>query len=183
LSINATTVSFGNVVLNSPATQTLTLSATGALAVTVSSAALTGSGFTVSGANFPLTLNAGQSVNLNIQFNPTTAGAATGVLTVVSTSLNSPATVITLSGTGITAAVQLTWNPPSDTADPAVGYKIYRATGTSSTYSLLNSSIDTQTSYTDSTIKGATTYQYYVTSVDAAGIESAPSNTTSVTTP
>jgi fibronectin type 3 domain-containing protein len=64
-----------------------------------------------------------------------------------------------------------------------VGYDIYRATGSSSTYQLLNSSIDTQTTYVDSTVQSGTAYTYYVESVDSSGVQSAPSSPVGVTIP
>jgi centrosomal CEP192-like protein len=183
LSINATSVSFGNVVVNTPTTQSVTLTSTGTAAVTVSAATVTGTGFTLSGATFPMTLNPSQTATLNVQFDPTTTGAATGQLTITSNSSTNGTATISLSGTGIHHQVDLNWSAPTGSSDPIAGYKVYRAPSGSSSYQLLNSSIDAQTTYTDSTPQSGTTYQYYVTSVDSSGAESAPSNSTSVTIP
>jgi hypothetical protein len=185
LSINATTVSFGSVALNTPTTQTVTLSSTGGAAVTVNSATVTGTGFSASGATFPATLNPGQSVNLTLQFNPTTAGAATGQLTVSSNSSTNSTAVIALSGTGTAQAyeVDLSWTAPSSSSDPVTGYNIYRApTGTTS-YQLLNPSQNSPTTYADASVQSGQTYDYIVKSVDAANMESSPSNTTTVSIP
>jgi len=43
--------------------------------------------------------------------------------------------------------------------------------------------METQTAYTDTGVQGGQSYIYYVTSVDSSGVESAPSNTTTVTVP
>jgi fibronectin type 3 domain-containing protein len=137
----------------------------------------------VSGASFPLTLNPSQTATLNVQFKPTTSGAKSGQLTIASTALSSGSAVVSLSGTGQPHQVDLTWSAPNSTSDPVAGYRIYRAASGSSSYQLLNSSINTQTSFIDSACNGATAYQYYVTSVDASGAESVPSNTASVTIP
>lgn len=40
----------------------------------------------MSGITFPLTLNAGQTATLNIQFDPTSTGAATGQVTIAGNS-------------------------------------------------------------------------------------------------
>ncbi len=74
LSVNATSIAFGDVNLNSPATQSVTLSSTGTAGLTVNSVTASGSGFTVSGATFPLTLTPNQTVTLSVQFDPTVAG-------------------------------------------------------------------------------------------------------------
>jgi fibronectin type 3 domain-containing protein len=87
-----------------------------------------------------------------------------------------------LSGTGIPLQIGLSWDAPS-TSTTVSGYNIYRATGSSSTYAKLNSSLNSPTSFTDSGVTPNTTYQYYVTSVDSAGAESTPSNTATVAVP
>src|SRR5579871_5112393 len=182
LAINSTTVAFGNVMVGSPATQSVTLTATGS-AVTVSSATTTGTGFAVSGAKFPMTVNPGSPATLNIAFSPTSAGAASGKLTIANNSSNLSSASITLSGTGTTHEIALNWTAPTETTDPAVGYKVYRTTSGSSSYTLLNSSATSQTTFTDTTAASGATYQYYVTSVDSAGAESTPSNTATVAVP
>jgi fibronectin type 3 domain-containing protein len=60
---------------------------------------------------------------------------------------------------------------------------VYRATVGGSGYALLSSALDTQKTCTDATVKSGLTYDYIVKSVDAAGVQSAPSNTTIVTIP
>ena len=101
LGISAPTLSFGNVVVNTPATQSVTLTSTGSTPLTINSAALTGTGFTVSGATFPVTLNPAQAVTLGVQFNPAASGSAVGQLTISSNSSTSPISAISLNGTGI----------------------------------------------------------------------------------
>jgi hypothetical protein len=105
LSINATSVAFGDVQVNTPATQPLTLTSTGTVPVTIGAATLTGTEFTLPGAAFPATLSPGQTATLNIEFNPTAAGAATGQLTITSNSSTNGSAVIGLSGTGTAASV------------------------------------------------------------------------------
>ncbi len=100
LSINATSVGFGNVVVNTTATQSLTLTSTGTVPVTINSAALTGVGFSISGVGFPVTLNPGQTAILGLQFDPTATDAAMGQLTIASNSTTNGTAVISLSGTG-----------------------------------------------------------------------------------
>jgi hypothetical protein len=56
--------------------------------------------------------------------------------------------------------VELNWDAPSSSSDPVAGYNIYRSTGGSSSYQLLNSSIDTETMYVDSTVQSGTAYTY-----------------------
>jgi fibronectin type 3 domain-containing protein len=91
---------------------------------------------------------------------------------------------VSLSGTGAAEQheVDLTWDAPSSSPVPVAGYDVYRSTG-GSAFQLLNSSLDTQTAYVDSTVQSGKTYSYEVESVDASGMASSPSNQITVTIP
>jgi fibronectin type 3 domain-containing protein len=71
--------------------------------------------------------------------------------------------------------VQLAWDAPASSTDAVVSYNVYRAASGGS-YQKLNTSANAPTSYTDTTVTDGTTYNYEVTSVDASGVESTPSN-------
>lgn len=183
LGINATSVSFGDVAVNTASTQSITLTATGSAPVTISAATLAGTGFTLPGATFPMTLNPGQAVPLSVQFDPSATGAVTGQLTISSNASTGTTSVIALSGTGSAYAVGLSWDAPASTPVAIVGYNIYRSPSGSSTYELVNSSVEAQTAYTDSSVQSGQTYDYIIESVDNAGVESAPSTMASVVIP
>jgi hypothetical protein len=100
LSISATSLNFGNVVVNASAAQTLVLTSSGTAPVTVSSVSLSGARYSLSGASFPVSLAAGQSAALQVLFKPTVAGAATGLITVKSNSSTNPTATVALSGNG-----------------------------------------------------------------------------------
>ena len=185
LSVNAGTISFGNVNLNSPSTQSLTLTSTGTAAVTVNSATVSGAGFTLAGASLPFTLAPNQSAALSVQFDPTAAGAAVGALTLTSNSSTGSTTTVSLNGTGVSSGyeVNLAWNAPDSSPDPVSGYNVYRSPSGSNSFQQVNSSSVTQTSYADTGVQNGQAYDYYIESVDASGNSSAPSNTTSVNIP
>jgi hypothetical protein len=111
LTANPTSLGFGSVQVGSKANLSETLTNQGASTITISQANLTGAVFSVSGLTLPLTLTANQSVAFTATFAPTSAGAASGALTVVSNASNSPLS-IPLSGTGL-ASGSLTANPTS----------------------------------------------------------------------
>jgi len=183
LNISATSVTFGDVQVNTTMTQSVELGASGALPVVVAAATIQGTGFSIAGAAFPITLAAGQTVTVDVTFDPTTAGATTGQLIIASTAIASGTSVISLSGTGVLEEVNLTWNAPGSSPDPVAGYNVYRAPSGSSSYQQLNSSVVTQTTYVDLSVGSGQTYDYIVESVDASGVTSTPSNTASVTLP
>jgi len=185
LTLQSTSVAFGDVSLNTPATQTVELTSSGTAALTISAASVTGAGFSLTGSSFPLTLEPEQTATLDIQFDPTVTGATTGAVT-LTTDTSAGTAMIALSGTGETTAsyeVDLSWNAPTSSTDPVAGYDVYRTVSGSSSYQLLNSSVDDITSYADTTAQTGTAYTYYVVSVDASGNQSAPSNLFSATVP
>jgi hypothetical protein len=184
LTISAASLSFGSLAVNTAATQSLTLTSTGTSPVTVSSAVITGTGFTIVGGSFPATLNPAQTLTLQVQFEPTSAGSLTGQITISSNSSSGSTAVVALSGTGTSATheVNLSWDSPASSPDPVAGYNIYRATGTGS-FALINSSPDSALTYVDSTVVSGTTYSYEVMSVDSSGIQSVASNQITVTIP
>ncbi len=179
LSLNTSSLSFGNVPLKSPATQPVVLTASGAAPLTVTAATLTGTGFTLSGPEFPLTLNPGQKATLDVEFAPAQSGNASATLAISS---SAGSKTILVSGTGVAQAfgVNLIWDAPSGSGSIA-GYNIYRATKGSPSYLLLNTSVDASTSYEDKTVQTGASYDYTVESVGTDGAQSAPSNVFSVT--
>jgi hypothetical protein len=184
LTLSATNVAFGNVLINTTAMEPVTLTSSGATPLIISSGSLSGAGFSMSGITFPLTLNPSQTATLNVQFAPTTAGSATGTVTLTSNAGSGGTASILLSGTGAAAAYQvdLSWNPPTGSSDPAVAYNVYRVSS-GGVFALLNSSPILLPSWTDTTAQAGLTYDYQVTSVDALGVESEPSGMIVVSIP
>ncbi len=177
LAVNSSTLSFGSVALNTPISKTLTLTSTGTSTVTISAATVGGTGFTLVGGSFPLSLTPGKSATLQLQFLPTTSGARSGQVTIVSNSAGGNLTVaLNGTGTGGASEVDLSWDAPSNSPVPVVGYNIYRSIGTTDGFSVLNSSPVAAVVFADKTITNGTTYAYIVKSVDATGTESTPSN-------
>jgi len=104
LTINPASVAFGNVAVGSSGTQTVTLTNAGTGTLTVNGATPSGTGFSMSGASMPMTINAGSSASFSAIFTPTSAGAATGSISIVSNAPGSPA-LIALTGTGMQGQV------------------------------------------------------------------------------
>ena len=102
-------LSFGQVTVGSSSTLPVVLTNTRSWTVTLTALQLSGAGFSVSGAAFPVTLTAGQSIMLNLTFTPLSASTSSGSAFVTGPSLNVP-----LNGTGtVITAGQLTITPSS----------------------------------------------------------------------
>jgi hypothetical protein len=183
LSLSTNSLSFGDDSVGTAITQSVTLTSTGTSAVTVSAATITGAGFSLPGTTFPVTLNPNIAINVQVQFDPTVAGTASGTLSFASNSTSGGTSVVSLSGNGtaVQHKVNLSWSAPVNSPMQVADYNIYRAAGGSNSYQLLNSS--TSTSFLDLTVNANTTYAYYVTSVATTGAESSPSNSVTASVP
>ena len=125
LAANPTSESFGTVRVQSNQKLWETVTNTGGTTVTISQVGISGAGFTLSGISTPVTLTAGQAASFSVTFAPQSAGSASGSVTVSSNGSN-PTLTIPLSGTGATAAGQLTATP----APIAVGNVVAGTSGT-----------------------------------------------------
>ena len=173
LVVSPTSLSFGNVVVGSSTPLNGTLTASGA-SVTIPSAGLTSGEFALSGISLPVTLVAGQSAAFTATFTPGASGASSASLSFSSNASNSPAAQ-SLTGT-VTGATQHTVDFTWTAATSAVGYNIYRSQVSGGSYTMINSSLDSTTAYTDSTVVSGTTYYYVATTVDGRSNESGYSN-------
>jgi hypothetical protein len=172
LSMKPSSTAFGNVVLGTSTTLPVILYNTGTASVTVSQATVAGTGFSISGLSLPVNVAAGANVTLNVNFAPSTAGNVTGNISIVSNATGSPLSE-PLSGTGVHAA-SLSWT--ASTSTNVTGYRIYRGGASGGPYTLLNPSLISGTSFTDTSVQAGQTYYYVTTSVDSGNIESAYSN-------
>jgi hypothetical protein len=178
LNVTPGSLNFGSVSLGTTATQTSTLSATGG-PVTVNSAAVSNAQFTMSGISLPVTIPSGQSVSLKVVFTPKSAGAVSANLSFASTASNTKATEA-LAGTATNPYVTLSWSPSTSNV---AGYNVYRSTSSSGPFSRLNSALDKNTTFVDSSVGVGNTYFYATTAVNANGQESTYSNLAQVNVP
>ena len=169
--VNPTSLNFGSVGVGQSKSMPVMLSATGS-AVTISSAAMSNTEFTLSGLSFPLTIAAGQSAPVTMTFTPQSSGAASANASYVSNASNSTA-LEALTGTGAAPqhSVDLSWNASASTA----GYNLYRGNNPGGPYSKISAALNSS-SYVDSSVQPGQAYYYVATTVDASGRESAHSN-------
>ena len=101
LVVSPTQVTFGTVSIGQTASATVLLSNEGSAPLEITQLGLTGQSFSVAGqSNLPITINAGATYRLNVQFAPVASGAAAGQLTVTDNASTGNMTVISLGGTG-----------------------------------------------------------------------------------
>lgn len=137
--------------------------------------------WSITGASTTGTFNVGETVT------QATSKATGVVLRVPSGPTNPPITMFINSYAG-TADATDTWTGNISgatfvpTATPTIpytvsGYNIFRAVHGTGNYNLVNTSIDTSLAYSDATVIGGNSYDYYVETVDLIqGYSSIPSN-------
>jgi hypothetical protein len=181
LNSSSTSLSFGTVTVPNSTTQNVTLTNTGTATVTISNVTVAGAGFNASGGPGVI-LSSGQSATVSATFDPSTAGAATGSITITSNATNSPS-VIALSGTGaapVSYSTSLTWGAG---ASSVTGYNVYSSTVSGGPYGKLTPAPIPSTNYKDSTVQQGQTYYYVVTSVNSQNQESTYSGQVSAAIP
>src|SRR5262249_30407459 len=93
---------------------TLTIGASGAAALTVSSITSSSPRFSVTAPALPLAIPAGQSANVTVRFSPNAAGAVSRTLSVTSNEPAPSTVTLALSGTGTAGlAPSISVTPPS----------------------------------------------------------------------
>lgn len=102
-------VSFGNLAVGLDASIGVTLKNTGTATISITGSSISGAAFSMS-TLASQTLTPNQTASFNVTFTPTSAGAATGTISVTNTGAGSPLN-IPLSGTGTQA--QISANPSS----------------------------------------------------------------------
>jgi hypothetical protein len=159
-----------------------TLSASSA-DVTVSTAGYQGTGYTLSGITFPVTVAAGQSAKFTVTFTPQIAGSSPGSVSFLSNASDSSLMqTFSCNGQQTTQhSVALSWTASTSSV---VGYNVYRGTPTGGPYSAkLTAAPVASTNYTDSSVASGTTYFYVTTAVDSSNTESGYSNEATAAVP
>ena len=152
LAPSTTALNFGNVPIGAKSLQTLTLTNSGITAVTISQAAVSGSGFSLSGVMNTISLPPGKSQAVQVEFAPKTSGSSTGSLLVASDASN-PSLTLGLSGTATAAG-------PSITTQPANQSTVAGQTATFNVIAAGTGALTYQWSKNGSAISGATSASY-----------------------
>jgi hypothetical protein len=180
LKVSPAILNFGNVAVGSSASRQATLTASKD-SVIISSDRSTSSEFAILGLKLPVTIPAGHSIPVTIQFTPNGSGTDPAKVGFISTAADSP-TIEAVTGTGVAKgsySVSLTWNG----VGTAVGYNVLRGTAKTGPFHEINAALDSSTDYTDSTVVAGATYYYVTTAVNSKGEQSGYSNVTEAVIP
>jgi centrosomal CEP192-like protein len=128
LSASAQSLSFGSVATGTSRTLSETVTNTGGSALTITQVSPSGTGFSFGGINPPVTLSPGQNFTFSVSFTPTSAGNASGALSIVSNASN-PNYSVTLTGSGV-APGQLAVTPATMSFGSVTVGSTFAQTGT-----------------------------------------------------
>jgi hypothetical protein len=112
LSISPASLNFNNIVVGQTSTQTVTLTNSGNMPLTLNLATLTGNSFGMSGLSLPTNIAAGTNIQFSVTFSPTSTAGSTGNVTFTDNAPGSPQT-LTLTGSAIASGSSLTATPGS----------------------------------------------------------------------
>ena len=112
LTATPSSVSFGNVVVGTTNTQTVTLKNQGTNQITISKVLASGSGFHFTNLTTPYVLAAGKQAGFSVEFSPSSVASDVGSVVIDSTATN-PTLTIPLKGSGIASIRTLTVSPTS----------------------------------------------------------------------
>ena len=110
VTLNPASLSFGTVAVGKSQTRTVTVTNSSGSDNTISQAAVTGTGFSLSGPRLPLTLADGQAVTFNLNFAPSSSEVDNGSISIVIGSRrkwNTATITAPVSGTGIVSGLAI----------------------------------------------------------------------------
>jgi hypothetical protein len=105
LTVSSASHDFGNVTVDTVANAALTLTNSGAAALTISHIGVSGKGFEGNAIKTPTTVPAGGNLPLNLTFSPSTAGNFSGAVSVSSDDPNTPTATVALTGTSTNQSI------------------------------------------------------------------------------
>jgi hypothetical protein len=190
LAISPAAINFGTRGIKTSTSQSVILTNTGNISLSIGSISVANPVFSVSGISKGVTLSPGQKLEFQVSFHPTATGKTAVTISLDSSAGSTPvklavagsASTSSTSTPATTAAhsVTLDW---TDNNASAKGFHVYRSEMSGGPFSRINQGELEATTYKDSLVVGGAHYFYVVTAVGEDGPESAYSNEVSVEIP
>jgi hypothetical protein len=187
LSLSPTSVNFGTRAIKSSTSQSVVLTNTGNLALTISSISMANPEFSVSGISKGVSLSPNQKLEFQVWYHPTVGGKASAAISLASSADLAPIK-LAVAGSASTStnsasalhSVSLDWTNRSSSS---MGYHVYRGEAQGGPFERLTGTLLETTSYKDSNVVAGGRYFYVVTAVGEGGPESPYSNEVAVEIP
>jgi hypothetical protein len=187
LSLSPTSVNFGTRAIKSSTSQSVVLTNTGNLALSISSVSVANPEFSVSGISKGVSLSPNQKLEFQVWFHPTAGGKASATISLDS-SVGLAPIKLAVAGSASTStssasalhSVTLDWTNRSGST---MGYHVYRGEAQGGPFERVTGTLLETTSYKDTNVVAGGHYFYVVTAVAEGGPESPYSNEVAVEIP
>src|SRR5216683_3292698 len=172
LAISPASVNFGARTIKTSTSQSVTLTNTGNISLSISSVSGANPVFSVSGISKGVTLSPGQKLEFQVWFHPTASGKAAATISLDSSAGATPVK-LAVAGSASTSStstptttashsVTLNWNNRSSSTK---GYHVYRSEMSGGPFNRINQGELEATTYKDTQVVGGAHYVYVVTAV------------------
>jgi hypothetical protein len=190
LAISPAAINFGTRTIKTSTSQSVMLTNTGNISLSISSISVANPVFSVSGISKGVTLSPGQKLEFQVWFHPTATGNAAATISLDSSAGATPVK-LAVAGSASNSTISTPAAVPShsvtlDWTDhdvSAKGYHVYRSEMSGGPFNRINQGTLAATTYKDSEVVGGAHYFYVVTAVGEGSAESAYSNEVSVEIP
>jgi Transmembrane protein 131-like N-terminal len=189
LAISPASINFGTRAVKTSTSQSVILTNTGNISLSISSISVANPVFSVSGIGKGVTLSPGQKLEFQVSFHPTATGKTADTISLDSSAGATPVK-LAVAGSASNSTVSTPAAVPAhsvtlDWTDngSAKGYHVYRSEMSGGPFNRINQGELAATTYKDSEVVGGAHYFYVVTAVGESGPESAHSNEVSVEIP
>ena len=187
LTLAPNSLNFGTRAIKSSTSQSVVLTNTGNLALSISSVSVANPEFSVSGISKGVSLSPNQKLEFQVWFHPTAGGKKSATISLDSSAGLAPVR-LAVAGSASTSAgsasslhsVTLDWTNRSSST---LGYHVYRGETQGGPFERLTGTLLETTSYKDSNVIAGGHYFYVVTAVAEGGPESSFSNEVAVEIP
>jgi hypothetical protein len=187
LTISPTSLNFGARAIRSSTSQSVVLTNTGNLALSISSVSVANPEFSVSGISKGVSLSPNQKLEFQVWFHPTAGGQASATISLDSSAGLAPVKLAVAgsastspSSASVLHSVALDWTNRSSSI---AGYHVYRGEAQGGPFERLTGTLLETTSYKDTNVAAGGHYFYVVTAVAEGGPESPYSNEVAVEIP
>jgi hypothetical protein len=187
LTLSPTSLNFGARAIKSTTSQSVVLTNTGNLALSISSVSVAHPEFSVSGISKGVSLSPNQKLEFQVWFHPTAGGKASATISLDSSAGLAPVKLAVAGSASASASsasalhsVTLDWTNRSSST---MGYHVYRGEAQGGPFERLTGTLLETTSYKDSNVEAGGRYFYVVTAVAESGPESSYSNEVAVEIP
>jgi len=189
LAISPASVNFGARTIKTSTSQSVILTNTGNISLSINSISVANPVFSVSGISKGVTLSPGQKLEFQVWFHPTATGKAAATISLDSSAGATPVNLAVAGSASTSSTSTPTTSSHSVTLDwtdhnaSAQGFYVYRSEMSGGPFNRINQSKLAATTYKDTQVVGGAHYFYVVTAVGESGPESAYSNEVSVAIP